>query len=114
MKVIVWHNPKCSSSRKALAYLAERGIEPEIYLYLQEGPSKAKIKDVLKLSGLKASQLLRPKEAIGQELGLYEGAKEADILDAMAEHPILIQRPIVITPKGAAIARPIEAIEPLL
>ena len=90
MRVTIWHNPKCGSSRKALAYLQERSIEPEIFLYLTENPSRAKIEKTLKLAGLKPSQALRPKEAIGEELGLYESASEQAILDAMAEHPILI------------------------
>ena len=110
MKVTIWHNPNCGSSRKALAYLNERGIKPKIFLYLKERPSRTKIEKVLKLAGLKPSEALRPKEAIGEELGVYESVSETAILDAMARHPILIQRPIVITDKGAVIARPPDAL----
>lgn len=114
MSVTIWHNPNCSSSRKALAYLRERGIEPEIFLYVKENPPRSKIEKVLKLAGLKPSQALRAKEAVGEDVGLYEGASEKAILDAMASHPILIQRPIVITGKGAVIARPSDQLDALI
>ncbi len=114
MRVTIWHNSKCSSSRKALAYLHERGIEPEVFLYAADNPSRAKIAKTLKLAGLKPSQALRRKEAIGEALGLYDGASEKTILDAMAAHPILIQRPIVVTDKGALIARPPDQLPELL
>jgi arsenate reductase (glutaredoxin) len=114
MSVKVWHNPGCGSSKNAIAYLEEKGIEPEVFLYLKEKPSKAAIKDVLAKLGLKASGLLRPKEAKAEALGLYDGASEAAILDAMAENAALIQRPIVITKKGAVIARPKTRIDEIL
>jgi arsenate reductase len=114
MSVTIWHNPKCGASRNALAYLREHGIEPEIFLYVQENPSRSKIEKTLKRAGLKPSQALRAKEAIGEELGLYEAPSEKAILDAMAEHPILIQRPIVVTPKGAVIARPSDKLNELI
>lgn len=106
-KIIVWHNPSCGSSTAAVKYLRENGHEPELFLYLKEKPDAQKIRDVLKSFRIKPSELLRPKEAKGQELGLYEGqAGEEEILAAMAAHSSLIQRPIVITVKGAVIARP--------
>lgn len=114
MTVTVWHNPGCGSSKNAIAYLEEKGIEPEIFLYLKEKPAKAAIRRVLGLLGLKASELLRPNEALAQELGLYAGARETAILDAMAAHAALIQRPIVITKKGAVIARPKTRIDEIL
>jgi arsenate reductase len=105
--VTLWHNPSCGSSRNALDHLKGKGIEPEIYLYLKEKPDAAALRAVLKRLGLRPSGLLRPKEPIGDELGLYaEDAEEETILAAMASHAILIQRPIVLTPTGAVIARP--------
>ena len=112
--ITVWHNPKCGSSRNALAYLEEKGIEPEVYLYLAERPGKAEIEAVLKALSMKPSQVLRPKEDLAEQLGLYDGASEKKILAAMAEHARLIQRPIVISSKGGVIARPKENIDEIL
>ncbi|MGE0046334.1 MAG: ArsC/Spx/MgsR family protein [Hyphomonadaceae bacterium] len=106
MKVTIWHNPGCGSSRAALARLESLGHEIEIYQYLKERPSKKKITETLKLLGLKPSELLRPREPAAEELGLYNGASETRILTAMAENPRLIQRPIVSTRKGTVLARP--------
>lgn len=111
--VTVWHNPACGSSKNAVAYLQEKGVEPAIYLYLKERPTKAALKAVLKQLKLKAADLLRPGEAKGEALGVY-GAGEEAILDAMAAEPILIQRPVVITAKGAVIARPKAKIDEIL
>jgi arsenate reductase len=114
-KVVVWHNPSCGSSTAAVKYLREKGYEPELYLYLRERPDAPKIQEALKSLRLQPSELLRPKEAKGQELGLYDRrAGEEDILAAMASHPALIQRPIVITAKGAVIARPKGRIDDIL
>lgn len=110
----VWHNPACGSSKNAVEYLKEKGLEPEIYLYLKERPGRAEIEALLKQMRAKPSDLLRPKEALGEELGLYAGADEAKILAAMVEHAKLIQRPVVITAKGAVIARPKTRIEEVL
>jgi arsenate reductase len=114
-KFTVWHNPGCGSSKNAVAYLEEKGVTPEIYLYLKEKPGKKEIETVLKKLGLKPSGLLRPGEKLAEELGLYgEGRDEAKILDAMTTHAKLIQRPVVITDKGAVIARPKTKIDDLL
>lgn len=113
-KVTVWHNPSCGSSKNAVDYLKEKGVEPEIYLYAKMKPSKAEIEAVLKKLGAKPSGLLRPKEKKGEELGLYEGASEDKILEAMVANPLLIQRPVVITDKGAVIARPKTKIDDVL
>jgi arsenate reductase len=112
--VTIWHNPSCGSSKNALAYLQDKGIEPTIYLYLKEKPNKAAILALLKQAGLKASDLLRPGEKKGEELGLYAGATQTAILNAMVEHAGLIQRPVVITEKGAVIARPKTRIDEIL
>ncbi|MEZ5936858.1 MAG: arsenate reductase (glutaredoxin) [Hyphomonadaceae bacterium] len=113
-KVTIWHNPSCSTSRKTLALLKEKGVEPEIYLYLEEKPSADEIKAVLKKLKMKPSQLLRAKEPQAKDLGLTSGADEDAILAAMADNSRLIERPVIITPKGAVIARPIESVEDVL
>ena len=105
MKVIIWHNPGCGSSRAALQRLRDKGAEIDIYLYIKEQPSRQKIKEVLGLLDLKAADLVRLKDETAIELGL-DRASNTTILAAMAAHPRLIQRPIVISRKGAVIARP--------
>lgn len=112
--VTVWHNPGCGSSKNAVEYLQAKGIEPEIFLYLKEKPGKAQIEAILKKGNMVPSDLLRPKEQLGEQLGLYAGASEAAILEAMAANAKLIQRPVVITAKGAVIARPKTRIEEVL
>jgi arsenate reductase len=112
--ITVWHNPGCGSSKNAVEHLREKGIEPQLYLYLKEKPGKAALQALLDVMGAKPSALLRPKEALGEELGLYAGASEEAILDAMATHAKLIQRPVVVTPKGAVIARPKSRIDAIL
>lgn len=113
--VTIWHNPGCGSSRNALDYLKEKGVEPDVYLYLKEKPDAKALKAVLKLLKLKPSGLLRPKEAAAEELGLYApGADEDAILAAMAANSKLVQRPVVIGPNGAVIARPKTRIDEVL
>jgi len=112
--VTVWHNPACGSSKNAIAYLEEKGVQPAIFAYLKARPTKAQIKAVLKQLKLKPADLLRPNESKGEALGVYAGASDETILDAMAAEPILIQRPIVITEKGAVIARPKTRIDDIL
>lgn len=113
--VTIWHNPSCGSSRNALAYLEEKGATPRVYLYLKEKPDQAAITEVLERLGVPPSQLLRPKEKIAEELGLYaDGVDEDAILKAMVENARLIQRPVVITSTGAVIARPKTKIDEVL
>ena len=112
---VVWHNKSRGSSKNAVAYLQSKGIEPVEYLYLKEKPDAAAIQAVLDMLKMKPSELLRPGEALGEELGLYaDGVTEEAILAAMAANAKLIQRPIVITDKGAVIARPKAAIDAIL
>ncbi|EQB03427.1 arsenate reductase [Sphingobium wenxiniae] len=108
MKATIWHNPRCSKSRQALAVLEEKpGVEVEIIEYLKTPPTRGQIEAVLKKAGVTPSQAVRKGEAAVKEIGL-DTADDAAVLDAMAAHPILIERPIVITDKGAIIARPPE------
>jgi arsenate reductase len=105
--VTIWHNPGCGSSKNALNDLLARGVEPVVYQYLKERPSRDTIEDVLARLQISAKELLRPDEAKGEELNLYrDDVTDDEIITAMVAHPKLIQRPIVITAKGAVIARP--------
>jgi arsenate reductase (glutaredoxin) len=113
--VTIWHNPSCGSSKGAMDYLASKGITPTVYLYAKAKPSKKDVQAVLKLLKLKPKELLRPGEKKGEALGVYEASvTDAQVLDAMVAEPILIQRPIVITAKGAVIARPKGKIDDIL
>lgn len=114
MAITLWHNPSCGSSRNALQYLRDKGIEPDIYLYLKERPGVAIITRALKQLALGPADLLRPGEAIGEEIGIYEESDPKKILAAMAAHSVLIQRPLVFSTKGAIIARPKTRIDDVL
>lgn len=107
-KATIWHNPRCSKSRAALALLeGTPGVEIEIVEYLKTPPSRAEIEAVLAKAGVRPSEALRKGEAVVKEIGL-DVTDDKAVLDAMAQHPILIERAIVITDKGAVVARPPE------
>ncbi|MFU8817859.1 MAG: arsenate reductase (glutaredoxin) [Pseudomonadales bacterium] len=113
--VTIYHNPRCSKSRQALALLQQRGVEPTIVLYLETPPDSARLQQLLALLGLEARQLLRSGEAPYQELGLAEPSLTDDeLIQAMVAHPILIERPIVVSAKGAVLGRPPENVLQLL
>ena len=112
--ITIWHNPRCSKSRNAANLLEERGIEAEVVKYLDTPPSKEEIKEVLKMLGISARELMRTKEEIYKELDLKNIEDEEKLIEAMAEHPKLIERPIVIKDGKAAIGRPIEKIIELI
>jgi arsenate reductase (glutaredoxin) len=115
LDVTIWHNPGCGSSKNALQYLRDQGIEPQIYLYLKERPTRAEIETLLERLQLPAVDLLRANEDDGERLELYrDDATQDEILEAMAAHPKLIQRPVVVTAHGAVIARPKSRIDELL
>lgn len=110
MSVIVWHNPKCSKSRQALALLEERGLTPTVRKYLSDPPSAKEIRAVLKKMGSDDPHaLVRKREKLFKELGVAE-MTGSDVVTAMADNPKLIERPVVITDKGARIGRPTERI----
>lgn len=109
--VTIYHNPRCSKSRETLQLLQEHGVQPRIILYLETPPSAAELKRLLKKLGMKARDLLRRKEKPYQELGLDdESLTEERIIRAMVEHPVLIERPIVIKGDRAALGRPPERV----
>ncbi|CAM5361422.1 arsenate reductase (glutaredoxin) [Sphingobium scionense] len=114
MKAVIWHNPRCSKSRAALDILEETpGLEIAVLEYLKTPPSRADIAAVLDKAGVVPSQAVRKGEAVVKEIGLNT-SDDAAVLDAMAAHPILIERPIVITDKGAVVARPPEKAREIL
>ena len=113
-KVKIYHNPRCSKSRNAVALLEEQGIEAEVVKYLDTPPTKEELKKILKMLGLSARELMRTKEAIYKELELKDVEEEEALIDAMVANPKLIERPIVIKDGKAAIGRPIENIIELL
>lgn len=115
MTIRILHNPRCSKSRATLALLQERGIEPEITLYLEEPPDAAELRALLGQLGLTARQLMRKGEAEYRELGLSdESLSESALIAAMAAHPRLIERPIVLANGKAALGRPPEAVLDIL
>ncbi len=112
--VIIWHNPRCSKSRGALKILEERGVPHEVRLYLQDPPSAAEIAEVMKRLGIDDPRaMMRTKEPEYRELGLADADRET-LIRAMASHPRLIERPILIRGRHAIIARPPELAEEFL
>lgn len=112
--VTIWHNPRCGKSREALKLLEAEGITPNVVRYLDDTPSEAQLRDVLKMLGIGARDLMRTKEALYRELGLKAVTDENALIRAMAEHPKLIERPVVIKDGKAVIGRPPEKVILLL
>ena len=112
--VIIWHNPRRSKSRNAVALLEEKGVEAEVVKYLETPPSRAELVVVLEMLGLSAKGLMRSKEAIYKELGIKDITDEDTLINLMIANPKLIERPIVIKDAKAAIGRPIENIIELI
>jgi arsenate reductase (glutaredoxin) len=115
MTVTLWHNPRCSKSRQALELLRRKGVEPTIREYLKEPPSKAEVETLIGLVGGDASELVRDGEPEFKKLGKKKGdLSKADIARAIAQHPILLQRPVAVSGKKAVLGRPPEAVLALL
>ena len=116
MKATIWHNPKCGTSRKTLAILEETdGVDVEIVEYLKNPPSRDKLAQLFKDAGMTPKEGLRVRGSPAEELGLTaDSASDDQILDAMANEPILINRPLVETDKGVALCRPQEKVHELL
>ena len=115
MKVTIYHNPRCSKSRATLALLREHGIEPQVVEYLVTAPDAATLRRLLKALGMKPRQLLRTKEAAYKDKRLERAqVTDAEIIDAMVHHPVLIERPIVVAGSRATIGRPPEQVLEIL
>lgn len=109
----IYHNPRCGTSRQTLAMLRERGIEPTIVKYLDTPPSRDELARLISAAGLTPRRAIRTKESVYKDLGLADADDDA-LVDAMIEHPILIERPLVVTDRGVRLARPIENVEEIL
>ena len=115
MTVTIWHNPRCGKSRQTLELLRKKGVEPTIGEYLKQPPSKAEVEELLDLVGGDPAALIRDGEAEFKALNKKRAdLSKADIAKAIAQHPILLQRPVVVAGKRAALGRPPEAVLPLL
>ncbi len=111
----IYHNPKCSNSRNALAIIREHGHEPEIILYLEASATRQELQDIIQATGGSARTLMRQKENIYNELGLDAlDLSENALIDAILAHPILMNRPIVVTSKGTRLCRPPELVLEIL
>ena len=115
MDVIIYHNPRCGTSRNTLGLIRNAGIEPHIVEYLKTPPARALIRQLAARAGVPLRALLRDKEPAFRELGLDgNNLAEDALLDAFEAHPILLNRPIVVTPKGVRLCRPPERVIDLL
>ena len=115
MKPTIYHNPLCGTSRKTLDILREEGADPLVIEYLRNPPSRDELKRLYERAGITPREGLRAKEPLAEELGLTaDGVSDDAILDAMVEHPILINRPLVETDKGVVLARPQDKVRDIL
>ena len=115
MNVTIFHNPRCSKSRSALQLLQEKGIEPDVVEYLKCTPSAEELENLLNLLGIAPRDLMRKGEDVYKQLGLNDPSLERKaLIAAMVEHPILIERPIVVANGKAAIGRPPEKVLDIL
>jgi arsenate reductase len=110
-RATIYHNPDCGTSRNTLALLRDRGVEPQVVEYLKTPPSRHELQELLRRAGLDVRDILRRKGTPYDELGLGDPAlTDEQLLDAIEQHPILIERPIVVTGKGVALCRPAEKV----
>jgi arsenate reductase (glutaredoxin) len=115
MTVTIYHNPACGTSRNTLAMIRQSGAEPEVIEYLKTPPARAKLAELIKEMGISPRALLRRKGTPYDELGLDDEALSDDqLIDAMIAHPILINRPIVVTSRGVRLCRPSEVVLEIL
>jgi arsenate reductase len=115
MAVTIWHNPKCATSRKVLALIRAKGIAPGVVEYLKQPPSAADIRAVLRETGMRPRELLRRRGTPYDELKLGDPKRtDAELVSAMAKHPVLIERPVVRTRKGTRLCRPPDRLNEIL
>ena len=114
-ETIIYHNPNCGTSRKVLGMLREAGMEPKVIEYLKTPPSRAELLSLLDRMGKTPRQILRRKGTPYDELGLDDASKSDDsLIDAILAHPILMERPVVVTSRGVRLCRPAEEVTPLI
>lgn len=115
MTVTIYHNPACGTSRNTLALIRNTGEEPEVIEYLKTPPARDVLADLIRRMGVPVREVLRQKGTPYEELGLGDlSLSDAQLLDAMLAHPILINRPIVVTPLGVKLCRPSETVLDIL
>lgn len=115
MNVTIYHNPLCGTSRKTLEIIRETGFEPNVVEYLKAPPTREELRQMYKRAGISPREGLRSKEPIASEMGLTRpDVTDDEILDAMLEHPILINRPLVVTDKGVRLCRPQDLVREIL
>lgn len=113
--VVIYHNPDCGTSRNTLAMIRNAGIEPHVVEYLKSPPSRAMVRELARRAGISVREILREKGTPFAELNLGDPSlTEEQLLDAIAAHPILMNRPLVVSPKGVRLCRPSEAVLDLL
>jgi arsenate reductase len=113
--IVIYHNPACGTSRNTLALLREKGVEPKVVEYLKVGWTREQLEDLLRRMDASAHDILRVRGTRADELGLSDpSASDAALIAAMIVEPALVNRPIVVTPKGAALCRPAELVLGLL
>ena len=110
--VTIYHNPKCTTSKQVLEMIEDAGHKPQVVEYIKTGWTKSQLKQLFADAGLTPREAMRKKAA--EDLGISEKATAVQILDAMVEHPVLVERPIVVTPKGTRLARPKETVREIL
>ena len=110
---VIYHNPRCSTSRKTLDLLRDNSFEPTVIEYLKTPPTRAELAKMIRDAGIDVRTATRKLESLYEELNLAD-ATDDQLLDAMVEHPILIERPFVVTAKGTRLARPIDAVREIL
>jgi arsenate reductase len=113
MSAVIYHNPKCSTSRKTLELLRDSGYEPTVIQYLKTPPTRAQLAELIADAGIAVRAAVRKRETPYTELGLAD-ASDDELLDALVQHPILIERPFVVTAKGTRLARPIDDVREIL
>lgn len=115
MSTVIHHNPECGTSRNVLEVIRASGTEPVVIEYIQTGWTRPQLQALFAAADLTPRAALRTSKSPAEELGLLDPAiSDGALLDAMLEHPVLVNRPIVCTPKGTALCRPSEAVLPLL
>jgi arsenate reductase (glutaredoxin) len=110
---VIYHNPRCTTSRKTLELLRDNGVEPAVVEYLKTPPSRDALAGMIRAAGIDVRSAVRKRESLYTELNLAD-ATDDQLLDAMAGHPILIERPFVVTPKGTRLARPVDTVREIL